>query len=147
MHQYACCAVDGWWQVQCAVCTLEPTYGASRWLDLQMPAIHEDVHLAVLRGLPCPAVIPCFSCRSLGLYPCILDRYTLPDAVVLQHGYSVQSSFFPLRRIVEHAQLLSFFGCHAVLVYQPKSLAGSPHAVVLPFELQFTLVTKLVLVL
>jgi len=89
-------------------------------------------------------VVPAILRRCLGLYPGVLNRHTLPDALLL-HGKSEQLAHL-VALCLTLAQLQPFFCGQAVSVDEAEGLAGMGHAPVLPFEFELVLFALFVLV-
>jgi hypothetical protein len=82
-------------------------------------------------------MVPAILGRSLGLYPRVLNRYTVPDPLLL-HGNSEQLAHLTALCFA-FAKLQSLLGGQAVCVDQAERFASVGHGVVLPFEIEHLL--------
>jgi hypothetical protein len=89
-------------------------------------------------------VIPPILRRRLGLYPCILDRHAVPNAL-LQHRNPVQLAHLAALGL-SRAQFQPLFCGQSMSINEAKCFAGVGHAPVLLFEFELVLFALLVLV-
>jgi hypothetical protein len=99
--------------------------------------IHSSSSYKTSPSLPRPRVVPAILRRGLGLYSCVLDWHTIPDAL-LQHCNSEQLAHL-VALCFTLAQLKPLLRGQAVCIDEAKSLTCTGHAVVLPFEIELVL--------
>jgi len=122
-----------WYQIDRSLCIF--TIVHKRFLPVSHP---EPV------SLPRPRVIPAILRRRLSLYPCVLNRHTVPNAM-LQHRNPVQLAHLAALCLAR-TQFQPFFCGQSVSINEAKCFAGVGHAPVLLFELELVLFALLVLV-